>query len=164
MAHYVVLRLQDRGCTDGSVEGVVARPSFWQRLWRKNGHDDVRPVVGFAGIWLMVDEAHITTVAVEPQWRGCGLGELLLLVLIKQSVQLGANLITLEVRMSNRIAQQLYEKYGFYSKGVRSRYYSDNGEDALVMWSKEIQSTTFRGGLELSKDALAERIQWTEKF
>jgi ribosomal-protein-alanine N-acetyltransferase len=102
--------------------------------------------------------------AVDPDWRGCRLGELLLLALIERSIELGANLMTLEVRVSNGIAQRLYEKYDFYSNGIRSRYYSDNGEDALVMWSEELESPAFRRQLDENKRALGERIAWKQTF
>ena len=81
----------------------------------------------------MVDEAHITTFAVDPRWRRRGVGERLLLALLDLSLARGAREATLEVRLSNMPARQLYEKYGFRPVGIRPRYYSDNGEDALIM-------------------------------
>jgi [ribosomal protein S18]-alanine N-acetyltransferase len=90
-------------------------------------------VVGFAGIWLMVDEAHITTFAVRKAWRRQGIGERLLLALLDLAKARGAREATLEVRPSNHPARRLYEKYGFRLVGVRPRYYSDDNEDALIM-------------------------------
>lgn len=90
-------------------------------------------VVGFAGIWLMVDEAHITTFGVHPDHRRQGVGRRLLLRLAELSIDLGAARMTLEVRVSNAPAQALYRSFGFRVAGRRTAYYSDNGEDALVM-------------------------------
>jgi ribosomal-protein-alanine N-acetyltransferase len=92
-----------------------------------------RPVVGYAGYWFVVDEAHISTIAVHPEWRGRGVGEHLLVHLLGQALDLGAVAATLEVRVSNTAAQNLYRKYGFEQVGRRRRYYRDNGEDALLM-------------------------------
>jgi ribosomal-protein-alanine N-acetyltransferase len=90
-------------------------------------------IVGFAGMWLLVDEAHITTFATRRTWRRQGVGERLLLALLDLSAARGATEATLEVRPTNIGARRLYEKYGFKVVGVRTRYYSDNNEDALIM-------------------------------
>ena len=90
-------------------------------------------VVGFAGIWLMVDEAHVTTFGVHPDWRRQGIGRQLLLNLVELSRAIGARRMTLEVRASNEVAQALYRAYGFEEVGRRPRYYTDDGEDAIVM-------------------------------
>jgi ribosomal-protein-alanine N-acetyltransferase len=95
-------------------------------------------VVGFAGIWLLVDEAHITTFATRRSWRRQGIGERLLLALLDLSIERGAHEATLEVRPSNEPARRLYEKYGFNVVGVRPRYYSDDNEDALIMTTPEL--------------------------
>jgi ribosomal-protein-alanine N-acetyltransferase len=97
-------------------------------------------VVAFAGIWLMVDEAHITTFAVDPANRRRGIGERLLLTLLDVALQRGAREATLEVRLSNVAARRLYEKFGFRPVGLRPRYYSDNGEDALIMTTEPLAS------------------------
>ena len=96
-------------------------------------------LAGFAGMWIMYDEAHITTIAVDPDYRGQGLGELLLVAMINEALRRGATWITLEVRVSNDLAQRLYRKYGFIVQGTRRRYYSDNGEDAYIMWSRSLK-------------------------
>ena len=101
-------------------------------------------MIGFAGIWLMVDEAHVTTFAVDPAWRRRGVGERLLLALLDVSVARRAREATLEVRLSNMAARRLYEKYGFRPVGIRPRYYSDNGEDALIMTTDPLQSPAMR--------------------
>jgi ribosomal-protein-alanine N-acetyltransferase len=90
-------------------------------------------IVGYAGMWLMVDEAHITTFAVDPEWRRRGIGDRLLIALLDEAAGRGAREATLEVRVSNVGARRLYEKFGFRPVGIRPRYYSDDGEDALVM-------------------------------
>jgi ribosomal-protein-alanine N-acetyltransferase len=100
-------------------------------------------ILGFAGMWLMFDEAHITTIGVKRSVRGRGLGELMLVHLIDQAREMGAKRLTLEVRVSNHVAQELYRKYTFKEEGVRKRYYSDDGEDALIMWSDRIDEPAF---------------------
>ncbi len=106
----------------------------------------------------MTDEAHITTIAVDPIYRGRGIGELLLLGLIDRAKQIGARWLTLEVRMSNRVAQRLYQKYTFKEMGIRRRYYSDNGEDAQVMWTDPIDSERFREALRQHREVLARKL------
>ncbi|ANB61300.1 ribosomal protein S18-alanine N-acetyltransferase [Anoxybacteroides amylolyticum] len=95
-------------------------------------HDD--RLVGYCGMWVVVDEAHITNVAVLPEYRGKKLGEALMRRMMEMAKQLGAVTMTLEVRVSNEVAQSLYRKLGFLNGGIRKRYYPDNQEDALVMW------------------------------
>jgi ribosomal-protein-alanine N-acetyltransferase len=91
------------------------------------------PILAYGGYWLMGDEVHIVTVATHPLYRRQGLSERLMLAMIEQCRSQGANLITLEVRVSNKAAQQLYTKLGFAEVGLRRAYYHDNGEDALLM-------------------------------
>ncbi len=100
-------------------------------------------IIGFAGLWLMVDEAHITTIAVHPAHRGLHVGELLLNSLVGIAYEIGARTVTLEVRVSNTVAQNLYRKYGFEVAGLRRRYYSDNDEDAYIMTTPEIHSPAY---------------------
>lgn len=111
-------------------------------------------VVGYAGLWLMVDEAHITTFAVLPERRRRRIGERMLQRLFEIADAMGAEWLTLEVRVSNLAAQRLYEKYGFRRAGVRRRYYSDNNEDALIMWTDRIKDRTVRTRLATLKRAL----------
>ena len=105
-------------------------------------------VVGYAGMWLMVDEAHITTFAVLPAWRRVGVGTRLLLDLLDISTGMGAAEAPLEVRLSNTAARALYERFGFRPVGLRPRYYSDNNEDALIMTSDALDSPTMRERLD----------------
>jgi ribosomal-protein-alanine N-acetyltransferase len=116
-------------------------------------------LIGFAGMWILYDEAHITTIGVSPEYRGRGLGELLLIDVFEQAVARNAEWVTLEVRVSNASAQALYEKYGFTRQGVRRRYYSDNGEDAYIMWSASLRSSEYRARFEELRAQLREKLE-----
>ena len=120
---------------------------------------DLASIIGFAGLWLMVDEAHVTTIAMHPNYRRLGLGELMLVSLIDISYTIGAKWVTLEVRVSNHTAQNLYHKYGFREAGLRHRYYSDNQEDALIMWTDEINSPAYKQKFQELKAALIEKLE-----
>ncbi|MCP1122055.1 ribosomal-protein-alanine N-acetyltransferase [Bacillus sp. AFS018417] len=91
-------------------------------------------ILGYCGLWVVLDESHITNIAVLPQYRGQRLGEVLLQEVMNKARALGANTMTLEVRVSNEVAKKLYRKFGFQNGGIRKRYYTDNYEDGLVMW------------------------------
>ncbi|NMB33294.1 MAG: ribosomal protein S18-alanine N-acetyltransferase [Clostridium sp.] len=93
-------------------------------------------VVGYAGMWKICDECHITNVAVHPEYRGLGIGGQLLKNLILLAEEEGARAMTLEVRKNNNAAQNLYKKYGFVAAGLRKAYYADNNEDAVIMWKE----------------------------
>lgn len=112
-------------------------------------------VVAYGGIWLMVDEAHITAFAVDPAWRRQKVGETLLLALLDVAIARGAREATLEVRLSNVAARRLYEKYGFRPVGLRPRYYSDNGEDALIMTTEPLDGASMRERIGRLRDDLA---------
>ena len=105
-------------------------------------------VVGYGGMWLMVDEAHITTFAVHPAWRRQRIGERLLLAFLDLAVARQAHEATLEVRLSNLPARRLYEKYGFRPVGLRPRYYSDDNEDALIMTTEPLADPRMRERLQ----------------
>jgi [ribosomal protein S18]-alanine N-acetyltransferase len=115
-------------------------------------------IVGFSGLWMMVDEAHVTNLAVRQPYRGKGLGELLLLASIDLAAELNASFLTLEVRASNLIAQSLYSKYGFMQMGVRRGYYLDNREDAIIMTTESIDSKPFREQVWQLREALAKKL------
>lgn len=100
-------------------------------------------VVGYAGMWVIVDEAHITTVAVAPEQQGKKIGERLLQGLLEESILHGATRATLEVREHNVVAQNLYRKYGFREAAIRKNYYTDNQENALVMWVDDIHLDSY---------------------
>jgi len=109
-------------------------------------------IIGYVGMWLIIDEAHITNIAIQESHRGKGYGEKLLKELMTTAHWLGAQRMTLEVRVSNERAQKLYRKLGFYSSGLRPAYYSDNLEDALIMWvdlvPSELSDSEAAGTLE----------------
>jgi ribosomal-protein-alanine N-acetyltransferase len=108
-------------------------------------------VVGFAGLWLMVDEAHVTTFSVHPDWRRQGIGRQLLLGLVDLSRSIGALRMTLEVRASNEAAQALYRSFGFDVAGRRPHYYTDDGEDALVMTTPDFDDERLRATVEAER-------------
>lgn len=95
-------------------------------------------IVGYGGMWIILDEGHITNIAVHPDYRGTGIGNLLVEGLIDTAKNEGVGAITLEVRRNNTAAKKLYKKYGFEFAGIRPRYYSDNGEDAIIMWKRDV--------------------------
>jgi len=110
-------------------------------------------VAGFAGMWIMADEAHITNIAVREPYRRRGIGELLLISLTDLVIEIKARFITLEVRASNTDAQSLYRKYGFSQVGVHHGYYTDNREDGLLMSTEDIASAAFQARLQELKRA-----------
>ena len=113
-------------------------------------------IVGYAGMWVIMDELHITTIAVEPAQRGRKIGERLLLDLIEEGLSRGGNRATLEVRERNTVAHNLYLKYAFEDVAVRKNYYSDNGENALIMWANDLFSDAYQAMLRDYKARLDE--------
>jgi [ribosomal protein S18]-alanine N-acetyltransferase len=111
-------------------------------------------VIAYGGIWLMVDEAHVTTFAVHPLWRRRHVGDQLLLALLDIAVARHAHEATLEVRLSNLAARKLYEKFGFRPVGLRPRYYSDDGEDALIMTTEPLDAPAMRARVDGIRRAL----------
>ena len=95
-------------------------------------------VVGYAGLLFSLDDGHVTTIAVDPQWHRHKIGTRLLVVLAREAIARGAVSLTLEVRMSNTGAQEMYRRFGFGPVGVRKNYYQEVNEDALVMWAHEV--------------------------
>jgi len=95
-------------------------------------------IVGYAGQWVIMDEAHITTIAVDPTRHGERFGERLLIALLQEARYRGARRATLEVRITNKPARRLYEKYMFETVAIRRKYYQDTGEDALIMWMNDL--------------------------
>jgi len=167
MARYVVVRYEP-----GPGEPPAPRLNMPKRPFplsllpfpgdRFGPDENSLPAVAYGGLWMMVDEAHVTSVAVRPDFRGRGLGELLMLALFEIGVRMGARWLTLEVRVSNNVARRLYAKLGFREAGIRPRYYTDNNEDAMIMWSEELRSAAFRERLARTKQELAAKLDWTQ--
>jgi [ribosomal protein S18]-alanine N-acetyltransferase len=107
-----------------------------------------RELVGYAGMMMTLDEAHVTTIAVDPRRHRSKIGTRLLLVLVREAIARGATAITLEVRMSNVGAQDLYRRFGFGPVGVRKNYYQEVNEDALVMWAHEVDQPEYAALLD----------------
>jgi [ribosomal protein S18]-alanine N-acetyltransferase len=102
-----------------------------------------RDVVGYAGLMMSLTDGHVTTIAVDPAWHRHGIGTRLLLTLAHEAIDRGALALTLEVRLSNRGAQEMYKRFGFTAVGVRKGYYADTGEDALIMWAYEVSEPPY---------------------
>jgi [ribosomal protein S18]-alanine N-acetyltransferase len=116
-------------------------------------------ITGFVGMWLMVDEVHIINIAVKESYRGNGIGELLLIAGVELSTRLKASVVTLEVRASNSIAQNLYNKYGFKKMGVRKGYYTDNKEDAFILTTDIITLESFKRRFQKLKESHFSRMK-----
>jgi ribosomal-protein-alanine N-acetyltransferase len=119
------------------LEADVVRPTTgwkrWLRSISSNSPIVEKTIVGYGGLWNIMDEAHISTIATHPYWRGRGWGELLLAAMVRRSMNLSAGYIVLEVRVSNSVAQNLYRKYEFETVDLRPSYYRNNNEDAYDM-------------------------------
>jgi ribosomal-protein-alanine N-acetyltransferase len=111
-------------------------------------------VVAYGGIWVILEDSHVTTIAVSPEARGRKFGEQMLLHLLDQAIDRGASWMTLEVRESNSVAQGLYRKYGFTTVSTRKAYYSDNNENALVMWAGNLKSEIYKNRLRALRSFL----------
>lgn len=168
-AHYIVLR--DKKIVEERIAVPVPEPERPRRIFPLSllpsrssaavSSPDLASIIGFAGLWLMVDEAHITTIAMHPDYQGRGLGELLLASLVDIAYDINARWVTLEVRVSNYRAQNLYRKYGFHNAGMRHRYYSDNNEDALIMWTNDIHSPAYKQSFHEMKARLLHKLEET---
>lgn len=148
-SHYLVARRIDR---------AVTQHSGWFARWRRTGQA-AAPIVSYGGFWLIADESHISTIASHQAWRGRGLGELMLLAMIERAIQLDAAMVTLEVRVTNTVAQNLYRKYGFEVVGRRPAYYRDNGEDAELMTVDGVQAAEYRRTVQVLRAALEDRLR-----
>lgn len=168
LAHYIVV-IDDNRTMTGEGAGPPNKGfslAAWLTPWKKAGYprDENTPryarqyIVGFSGIWMMTDEAHITNIAVSEAYRRRGIGELLLIATIDLSREIKATSMTLEVRASNTLAQSLYSKYGFDRTGIRPGYYLDNREDAILMSAANINSEAFRARIQQLREALAEKL------
>ena len=144
---------------DPLAKGFAGLISRVRKLFGNNRLPDKEPsarddevITGFAGFWVMVDEAHITSIATREAYQRQGIGELMLQSIIDLATGRKARIVTLEVRVSNTVAQGLYTRYGFNHVGLRRGYYTDNREDAIVMSTDSISSAAFRAHVrELKK-------------
>jgi ribosomal-protein-alanine N-acetyltransferase len=116
-------------------------------------------ITGFSGIWMLVDEAHITNLAVRGNYRNKGLGEYLMLATYDLAQSLNAVFMTLEVRASNIVAQGLYNKYGFVEMGVRKGYYLDNHEDAIIMTTDLLVHNVYKERIEKLRESLTKKLE-----
>jgi ribosomal-protein-alanine N-acetyltransferase len=141
-----------------SERQAMQKVPWFKRLFSYGRHlNTSEDIVGFSGFWMMVGEAHIIAIGVRNGYRQLGIGEGLLIATIELAQTLNANVVTLEVRASNRIAQELYRKYGFQVVGRRLKYYSSDGEDAIIMTTDNIPSLPFQASLQQLKKAHAQR-------
>ena len=141
----------ERSAFDRLMEGVKRFVS------PETAGDGNRRVVGFASLWFGVEEAHVTAIAVSREWRGLGIGDLLMIGGVEVARRRGSRFLSLEARASNTIAQSLYTKYGFKKTGLRKGYYADNREDALVMTTDPIDGPEYQQMLERLKGAYRRR-------
>ena len=116
------------------------------------------PLLGIGCLWAILEEAHITILAVHPDYQRQGLGQVLLWALLRSAWQRGLEWATLEVRASNRAAIALYQKFGFSEVGKRRRYYQDTGEDALILWHNGLQQPDFQQTLKIWQSQAGDRL------
>jgi len=133
------------------VSGVLARLGIGNSGGNGRGPRRDENVLAYAAMWQMVDEAHLTSIAVKASHRRQGIGELLLVCIIDLAMLLKSQVVTLETRVSNHSAQALYTKYGFITTGIRRGYYSDDGEDAVIMTTSSIASDEYRSTFQRLK-------------
>jgi ribosomal-protein-alanine N-acetyltransferase len=162
IAHYIVAtddsRLLDPVKT---TQSIVRRLMSWHKSTGPGKPEPQKHIAGFAGIWMLVDEAHITNIAVRKEYRGRGLGGLLLIATFDLAAELKASFLTLEVRASNETAQKLYERYGFMRMGVRRGYYLDNREDAIIMSTNMIESPELQVRFKELRESLKTKLGGT---
>ena len=171
LAHYIAACDESKIAEEPEVKapekkgivGLASRIKRWLNhdIGNKLPPSGRRYILGFAGIWIMADEAHLTNIAVRNIHQHQGIGELLLISITDLVTELKANIITLEVRASNTTAQSLYSKYGFAKAGVRRGYYTDNNEDGIVMTTESITSALFQAQLQQLKEEHSRRYGTT---
>jgi ribosomal-protein-alanine N-acetyltransferase len=139
------------------LSDLADNPLATYRVIRPGVSATLPPILGWGGFWLLVDEAHIATVASHPQYRGCGLGQALMVALLDKARERGARVATLEVRASNLPGQKLYDKLGFDIVGTRRGYYRD-GEDGLIMTTPSLAEPEIRARIEAARKEAADRL------
>ena len=165
LAHYIVVYKEEETMEEPEVKttlekGLPYLVSRVRRLFNYNRSFGNEPspsgkqyIIGFAGLWNIAEEAHVINIAVRELYRHQGIGELLLIAIIDKASELKADIITLEVRASNIAARRLYSKYGFTRVGLRRGYYTDTGEDGVLMSTENIISASFQTRFQQLKKA-----------
>jgi ribosomal-protein-alanine N-acetyltransferase len=150
-----IVACNKRDVPESERKGTQKSPCF-KRLLSTDRHLNVpENIVGFSGFWMMMQEAHVIAIGVRDSCRRLGIGEGLLVATIELAQILNASVVTLEVRASNEIAQELYRKYGFRVTGRRPRYYSSDGEDAIIMSTDNIGTPSFQASFQDLKEDYA---------
>ena len=152
--------------SDPKPDGREIQPGFLDRVRKifsrtqipKEESLEEVSILGYAGMWIMADEAHVTSIASHKEHRHQGIGETLLISLIELAIVKHARIVTLEARVSNQVAQNLYYKFNFDKLGVRKAYYLDNKEDAVIMSTEYIGSPSFREKLSKVKQAYFQKF------
>ena len=162
LAHYIVAGDEAEKVKEPDVKAISPKGflGLIYRLKQFFSHDRSsggQSILGFAGFWILVDEAHIISIAVREEYCRQGIGELLLMSLIELAAELSVRVVTLEVRISNTAARKLYSKYGFTQAGLRRGYYTDNREDGMSMSLEGINSAPVRANLQQLKQAHAQK-------
>jgi ribosomal-protein-alanine N-acetyltransferase len=139
------------------TSGLRERLIGYLKRRRSEPADDEENLLGYSGMWILADEAHIMSIASGQKYRRQGIGEALLIAIVEMAQQYKARIVTLEVRVSNTTAQNLYLKYGFQKTGLRKAYYLDNREDAIIMSTDYIGSSNFKDSLQQLKKDHAKR-------
>jgi ribosomal-protein-alanine N-acetyltransferase len=152
-----IVACKKRDLSESGGQAMQKLPWFKRFFSYKRRLNTSEDMVGFSGFWMMMREAHIIAIGVRDGYRQLGIGEGLLIATIELAQILNANVVTLEVRASNKIAQELYEKYGFQAVGRRLRYYSSDGEDAIIMSTDNITSMPFQASFQQLKKAHSQR-------
>jgi ribosomal-protein-alanine N-acetyltransferase len=152
-----VVACQKNDVSESGKKGMRAVPWFKRLFNYERGLGTSEDIVGFSGFWMMLGEAHIIAIGVRNGYRRLGIGEGLLIATVELAQMLNASVVTLEVRASNLIAQELYRKYGFQVVGRRLKYYSSDGEDALIMSTDNITFLPFRASFKQLKEDYARR-------
>ncbi len=148
-----VVACEKRDVPESEGQTMQKLPWFKQLFSYGRHLNTSEDIIGFSGFWMMLREAHIIAIGVRNGYRRLGIGEALLIATIELAQIVNAHVVTLEVRASNMIAQELYKKYGFRVTGRRLKYYSSDGEDAIIMSTDNITSMPFQASFQqLKKD------------
>ena len=160
----------DRVCLGGLwtasayLREIESSRSTLLALYLKGSQEEPGMAIGMACLWAIVDEAHITLLAIAPKYRRQGLGQLLLLTLLHDAVARKLEWATLEVNINNAKAIDLYQKFGFEVVGTRKRYYQPAGDDAAVLWLKDIQQSEFKSTIARWEQTINRRLRQNQYY